>query len=129
MRPIHCEAFKEKIKASQGTWNLTDNPVSNHFLNWAISKYDNAILKFAIGIRLNTLKTPRTTKRDSSRDIQCCWCEEQNPDMAHIMCNCRKRGWAFIMKRHRAICDAVKTAIRKGYPGVRIHDDVKICAI
>jgi hypothetical protein len=131
MRPIHKDAFHEKIKAARANWGAIDNPVSNHFLNWAISKYDDAILKFAIGIRLNTLKTPRTTKRDSSRDIQCCWCDELNPDMAHIMCNCRQKGWSFINKRHRAIVDAVKSAIRKGYPGVRIADDEcvgRLCA-
>jgi hypothetical protein len=131
MRPIHKDAFHEKIKAARANWGAIDNPVSNHFLNWAISKYDDAVLKFAIGIRLNTLKTPRTTKRDSSRDIQCCWCDELNPDMAHIMCNCRQKGWSFINKRHRAIVDAVKSAIRKGYPGVRIADDEcvgRLCA-
>jgi hypothetical protein len=32
MRPIHCEAFKSKILASQSCWDLTDNPASNHFL-------------------------------------------------------------------------------------------------
>jgi lauroyl/myristoyl acyltransferase len=46
--------------------------------------------------------------------------------MAHIMCNCRQKGFSFINKRHRAICDAVITALRKGYPGVRIHDDERI---
>jgi hypothetical protein len=71
-RKMHEEAFKEKVMASRGWWELTDNPVSSHFLNWAISKYDDAILKFVIGIRLNSLKTPRTVKRDGDMDIQCC---------------------------------------------------------
>jgi hypothetical protein len=99
MRPIHGEAFKTKVMASRGWYELGDNPASNHFMNWAISKYDDAILKFAVGIRLNMLKTPRTTKRDGGRDIQCYWCKEQNPDMAHIMCNCREgKGWTFMNK-------------------------------
>jgi hypothetical protein len=53
MRPIHSEAFKTKVMASRGWWELTDNPASNHFMNWAISKYDDPILKFAVGIHLN----------------------------------------------------------------------------
>jgi hypothetical protein len=127
MPPIHADAFKEKVMASRGWWDLTDNPASNHFLSWAISKYDDPILKFAIGIRLNMLKTPRTTKRDGDRNIQCCWCEEQNPDMAQIMCNCRAgKGWSFMNKRHRAIVDAVAAAIRKGIKNVHIRDDERI---
>jgi hypothetical protein len=85
-----------------------------------------------IGIRLNSLKTPRTVKRDGDRDIQCCWCKEQNQDMAHIMGGCRDgNGWRFMNKRHRAICDAVAAAVREGVSGVHIRDDEqigKICA-
>jgi hypothetical protein len=117
-RPIHSNAFREKIIASCGFHDLEDNPASNHFLNWAISKYDDAILRFAVGIRLNMLKTPRTVHRDGEREIQCCWCKEINPDMAHIMCNCRNgKGWHYMNKRHRAIVDAVAAAIRKGHRG------------
>jgi hypothetical protein len=88
-RKVHEEAFKHKVMASRGWWDLTDNPASDHFMNWEVSKYDDSILKFVMGIRLNALKTPRTVKRDGDRDIQCCWCKELNPDMAHIMCGCR----------------------------------------
>jgi hypothetical protein len=96
-------------------------------MNWAISKYEDAILKFAIGIRLNIFKTPRTVKRDGDRDIQCCRCEEKNPGMAHIMCGCRKgTGWRYMNKRHRAICDAVASAIREEIMGVHIRDDERI---
>jgi hypothetical protein len=42
MRLGHVEAFKTKVMASKGWWELTDNPASNHFMNWAISKYDDA---------------------------------------------------------------------------------------
>jgi hypothetical protein len=113
--------------ASKGWWELTDNPASNHFMNWAVSKYDDAILKFAVGIRLNMLKTPRATRRDGCRDIQCCWCNEQNPDMAHIMYNCRAgKVWTYMNKRNRAIVDAVAAAIRKGIPKVHIRDDERI---
>jgi hypothetical protein len=82
MRYNHSMAFKTKVMVSRGWWDLTDNP-SNHFMNWAISKYDDPILKFAIGIQMNMLNTPRTVKRDGDRDIQCCWCDELNTDMAH----------------------------------------------
>jgi hypothetical protein len=130
MRPIHSHAFRGKIMASKGFHQLEDNPVSNHFLNWALSKYDDAILKFAVGIRLNMLKTPRTIKRDGDRDIQCCWCEEKNPDMAHIMTGCKGGpGWKFMNKRHRAIVDAVAAAIREGCRGVHIRDDARIVDI
>jgi hypothetical protein len=125
MRPIHLDAFKIKVQASRGWWELDDNSASNHFLNWAISKYDDAILKFAIGIRLNQLRTPRTVKRDRDREIQCCWCNDMNPDMSHIMCNCREgNGWTYINKRHRVICDAVAPAVREGIKGAHIRDDV-----
>jgi hypothetical protein len=75
MRLNHIEAFKQKVMASKGWWHLEDNPASNFFMNWAVSKLDDAILKFVIGIRINMLKTPRTVKRDGDRDIQWCWCE------------------------------------------------------
>jgi hypothetical protein len=128
--PIHADIFREEVMASKGWWDLTDNPVSNHFLNWAISNYDAPVLKFAVGIRLNTLKTPRTVHRDGDRDIQCCWCREINPDMAHIMCNCKQgRGWHYMNKRHRAIVDAVAAASRKGIKSVHIRDDVTISSI
>jgi hypothetical protein len=96
---------------------------------WTTSKYDDAVSRFAIGIRLNMLKTPRTVHRDGDRDIQCCWCGEMNPDMAHIMCNCKGngRGWHYMNRRHRAIVDAVQAAIRKGHGGkVHIRDDETI---
>jgi hypothetical protein len=130
MRPIHSQAFRGKIMASKGFHQLDDNPVSNHFLNWALSKYDDAILKFAVGIRLNMLKTPRTIKRDGDRDIQCCWCEAKNPDMAHIMTGCKSGpDWKLMNKRHRAIVDAVAAAVREGCRGVHIRDDVRIVDI
>jgi hypothetical protein len=69
MRKNHWDALRLKVQASRGWWELEDNPQSNHSLNWAISKYDDAILNFAIGIRLNMLKTPRIIKRDGDRDI------------------------------------------------------------
>jgi hypothetical protein len=127
-RPIHADIFRERNVASRGFHYLLDNPASNHFLNWATSKYDDAVLRFAIGIRLNMLKTPRTVHRDGDRDIQCCWCEKLNPDMAHIMCDCKGgRGWYLMNRRHRAIVDAVSAAIRKGHGGkVHIKDDVTI---
>jgi hypothetical protein len=131
-KPIHADTFKEKIQASRGFHYLDDNPASNHFMNWATSKYDDAVLKFAIGIRLNMLKTPRTVHRDGDRDIQCCWCGEMNPDMAHIMCNCKGngRGWHFMKKRHEAIVQAVEKAIRKGHGGkVNIREDDTIKSI
>jgi hypothetical protein len=57
-------------------------------------------LKFAIGIRLNTLKTPAILKRDRAEDIQCCWCEKTNVDMPHIMTNCLGRnGFRYINMR------------------------------
>jgi hypothetical protein len=120
-----------KIMASKGWYDLPDNPASNHFLNWAISKYDDPILRFAVGIGLNMLKTPRTVHRDGDRDIQCCWCGEMNPDMAHITCNCKGngRGWHYMNRRHRATVDAVAAAIRKGHRTVHIKDDVTISSI
>jgi hypothetical protein len=43
------------------------------------------------------------------------------------MCNCREgKGWTYMNKRHRAIVDAVATAVRKGYKGVHIYDDERI---
>jgi hypothetical protein len=127
-RPIHADIFRERNISAVGFHYLLDNPASNHFLNWATSKYDDAVLRFAIGIRLNMLKTPRTVHRDGDRDIRCCWCDEMNPDMAHIMCNCKKgRGWNFMNRRQRAIVDAVAKAIRKGHGGkVNIRDDVTL---
>jgi hypothetical protein len=130
-RPIHASTFREKIMSSRGFCDLMDNPASNHFLNWATSKYDDAVLRFAVGIRLNMLETPRTVHRDGDRDIQCCWCKEMNPDMAHIMCNCREgRGWHYANRRHRAIVDAVAAVVRKGHGGkVHIRDDVTINSV
>jgi hypothetical protein len=119
MRRNHWDAFGTKVMASKRWHELEDNPASNHFLNWATSKYDDAILKFAIGIRLNTLKTPATLKTDRAEDIQCCWCSKKNVDMAHIMTNCRERNGR----------DAVKSAIQEGIEGVHIQDDVRVARI
>jgi hypothetical protein len=130
MRGLHAIAFHMKVMCSRGWYDLEDNPVSNHFLNWATSNYDEAILKFAVGIRLNQLKTPRTIKRDGDRDIQGCWCDEKNTYMAHIMCGCKGgNGWRHMNKRHRAIVDAVKAAIREGIKAVHIRDDERIAEI
>jgi hypothetical protein len=131
-RPLHLDLFGERNQASVGFHYLIDNPASNHFMNWATSKYDDAVLKFAIGIRLNSLKTPRTVHRDGDRDVQCCWCGEMNPDMAHIMCNCKGngRGWHFMRRRHEAIVQAVIKAIRKGHGGkVHIREDETVNSI
>jgi hypothetical protein len=38
MRKNHWQAFCSTPLASRGRWDLEDNPVSNHFLNWATSK-------------------------------------------------------------------------------------------
>jgi hypothetical protein len=48
MRRLHAIAFNMKVMCSRGWYDLEDNPVSNHFLNWATSNYDDALLKFAI---------------------------------------------------------------------------------
>jgi hypothetical protein len=130
MSRLHAIAFNMKVMASRGWWDLEDNPASNRFLNWATSKCDDAILKSEFGIRLNQLKTPWTIKRDGDRDIQCCWCEEKNQYMAHIMCGCRKgMGWRYMNERHPAIVDAVKAAIREGIRGVHIQDDRRVADI
>jgi hypothetical protein len=130
MRKNHYDAFMMKPLCSRAWFDLEDNPASNHFLNWATSKYGDAILRFAIGIRLNTPKTLRTLKRDRAQDIQCVWCKEQNQDMAHIMTDCRGgTGWRYVMKRHRAIEDAVKAATREGIKDVHIQDDVRVSQI
>jgi hypothetical protein len=127
VRNNHVEAFKQNVMASRGWWDLMDNPASNHFMNWAISKMDDAVLKFVIGIRLNMLRTPRIVKRDGDRDIQCCWCPEKNPGMAHIICNCLNgHGFRYMNKRHRAIVDAVAAAVREGIKGVHIREDERI---
>jgi hypothetical protein len=67
-----------KVMASHGWHELHDNPASNHFLNWAISKYDDPVLQFVVGIRptdsstmpsgSRMITTYRSTDRSSSSD-------------------------------------------------------------
>jgi hypothetical protein len=44
MRKIHRNAFTHKAMASRGWHELEDNPASNHWMNLAISRYDDAML-------------------------------------------------------------------------------------
>jgi hypothetical protein len=96
--------------ASQGWYEYEDNTISNHWLNWATSRYDDEILRYGIAMRLNLLKTPATQYRDHGYESRCPFCPEPSPDMK------------LIMKRHNRIGSAVLKGIKEGRAHVEVWE-------
>jgi hypothetical protein len=54
VRKLALNSFKSCIQCSKGWREVENSPSSNHWLNWATSRYDDGLLRFAVGARLYT---------------------------------------------------------------------------
>jgi hypothetical protein len=127
VRKLALNSFKSCIQCSKGWREIENSPSSNHWLNWATSRYDDALLGFAIGARLYTINTPGRLKKihpDTWCDIKCQLCGlETNPDLFHILSECQHGGPATMLDRHNRVAYAVRKAIEIGNPKVKISED------
>jgi hypothetical protein len=91
IRKLALNWFKSSILCSKGWAEFENSPSSNHWLNWAASRYDDSLLKFAIGARLYPLNTPARNRKNNpnlTSDIPCQLCGKAiNPDLFHILSN------------------------------------------
>jgi hypothetical protein len=76
VRKLAFHSFHNAAQCSVAWKEFENNPTANHWLNWATSRYDDSLLKFAIGARLYTLRTPAVNRRDypETADIPCPMC-------------------------------------------------------
>jgi hypothetical protein len=127
VRKLALNSFKSFIQCSKGWREVENSPSSNHWPNWATSRYDDALLRFAIGARLYTLVTPGRLKRiepDSVVDISCPMCGKvANPDLFHILFECKHGGPATMLDRHNRVVCAVRKSIEIRNPNAKIAED------
>jgi hypothetical protein len=126
MRKTHLLSFKNSVQTSQGWWEYEDNTVSNHWLNWTTSRYDDEMLRHGIEMRLGMLKTPANQFRDHGRESRCPFGGEPNPNLKHIMTKCQHHGATLIMERHNRIGSAVLKGIKEGRPNVEVWEDMRV---
>jgi hypothetical protein len=127
IRKLALNSFKTCIQCSRGWREIENSPSSNHWLNWATSRYDDALLRFAVGGRLYAINTPGRLKKihpDSVCDMMCPMCGKvNNPDLYHILSECKHGGPATMLDRHNRVACAVRKAIEIGNPKVKIAED------
>jgi hypothetical protein len=133
VRRAEFHSFHNSAEWSLAWKEFQNNPSANHWLNWATSRYDDAFLRFAIGARLYTLNTParnKLTHPDTAPDIPCPMCGQKlNPNLHHILCECKHGGTATMLDRHNRVACAVRKAIEIGNPHVRILDDKTVLSV
>jgi hypothetical protein len=126
VRKLAFFSFHNAAQSSVGSKEFENKPTANHFLNWATSRYDDSLLKFAVGARLYTLRTPAVNRRDfpDTGDIPCPMCSEKmNPDLHHILSECKHGGPATMIDRHNRVACAVRKAIEIWNPQAKIMED------
>jgi hypothetical protein len=127
VRKLALNSFKTSIQCSKGWREIENSPSSNHWLKWATSRYDDALLRFAVGARLYTLSTPGRLKKlhtDSVCDIPCRMCGKvKNPDLFHILSECKHGGPTTMLDIHNRVACAVRKAIEIGNPQAKIAED------
>jgi hypothetical protein len=133
VRRTAYHSFHNCAVCSPAWKEFQNNPSANHWLNWATSRYDDALLRFAIGARLYTLNTParnKSTHPDTAPDIPCPMCGQKlNPNLHHILCECKHGGPATMLDRHNRVACAVRKAIEIGNPHAKILDDKNVRSI
>jgi hypothetical protein len=126
VRKLAFHSFHNAAQSSIGWKEFENNPTANHFLNWATSRYDDSLLKFIIGARSYNLRAPAVNKRDfeDTADIPFPMCgEKMNPDLHHILSECKHGGPATMLDRHNRVECAVRKAIEIGNPQAKIMED------
>jgi ribonuclease HI len=127
VRRTAWHSFQNAAKCAPNWKELQNNPSANHFMNWATSRYDDALLRFAIGARLYTLNTPNRNKLlhpETAPDIPCPMCGKcNNPNLHHILSECMHGGPATMLDRHNRVACAVRKAIEIGNPNAKVLDD------
>jgi hypothetical protein len=126
VRKLAFHSFHNAAQCSPAWKEFDHNPTANHWRNWATSRYDDALLKFAIGARLYTLITPTRNKtlHTDAPDITCPLCgRKMNPDLHHILSECEHGGTATMLDGHNRVACAVRKAIEIGNPQAKIMED------
>jgi hypothetical protein len=75
IRKLALHSFKSSILCSKRWSEFASNPSSNHWLNWPTSRYDDALLRFAIDARLRQRWAPSawnviTVQRQDSEEFR-----------------------------------------------------------
>jgi hypothetical protein len=132
--PLHRQGFRYRNVLANAYATLKDNAVSNHMFSWAISCYENRLIRFTLKERLHALPSPQKVNHwnHGKTKSRCLFCGLLGASTRHMQCVCGLRGAnTLVTKRPDRVGCLVGDAARTGHkrPQMKINENKSVHSV